>query len=174
MTVNILFSNESGGNSLSDNVDLGEVNPSADSTIQNLFIRHDAQAAAISDCAFYITRYTGSGYLGQDEDRDLVEVIGWGDDATGGFTINQKVPPTWSGEAFDPLYDQVFKSTLGTINNQAQLLTTAESIGSFTSDGEIPVNGEAHIQVRVAVAASVPLGANYRAVELVMAYSATS
>ena len=54
----------------------------------------------------------------------------------------------------------------------------AVNIGSPGGDGEIPVSGEAHVQVRI----SIPFGASgggiegpgFRAVSLVFAFSATS
>ena len=84
MTVNITIGETSGGDSLADTVDMGTVTPGADSDEQELFIRHDALVNSITDCAFYMTRYTGSSYLGEDADDDLTEIFGWGDAATGG------------------------------------------------------------------------------------------
>lgn len=177
MTVNIIISDQSGGNSLADNVDLGKVDATGETIFQDLFIRHDANVAPIIDCSFYMTRYTGTGYLGADADADYTEVLGWGDDdEDDGFIINQAPQTPWTaGQQFPILNDQIVKTIGGgTINSQFTLLTSAVVIGTPSSDGEIPLNGEAHIQARVKVPDSVPAGAGYRAVELVMAYSATS
>lgn len=176
MTVNIIISDQSGGNALADSVDLGKVDANGETAFQDLFIRHDANVAAITDCAFYMTRFTGTGYLGSDADADYSEVVGWGDaDAGDGFIINQAPQPSWSaGQQFPTGNDQIVKSTQGTINNQFVLLSSSVVIGTPSGDGEIPLNGESHIQARVKVPDSVPSGAGYRAVELVMAYSATS
>ena len=174
MTVNITISDTSGSDSLSDTVDLGTGEPGADTDVQDLFVRHDAVSASITDCAFYVTRYTGSSYLGQDVDDDLDEILGWGDLASGGFTINQVIPVGWAqGDQFSISNDQVFKNGYGDINSQLILLTSAINIGTPV-EGEIPVAGEAHVQVRCQVPSSVPDGAGYRAIQLVMAYSATS
>lgn len=177
MTVNIIISDQSGGNSLADNIDLGKVDENGESSFQDLFIRHDANVSAITDCSFYMTRYTGTGYLGSDADADYSEVLGWGDaDEGDGFIINQAPQSPWTaGQQFPTGNDQIVKTVGGgTINNQFTLLSSAIVVGTPSGDGEIPLNGEAHIQARVKVPDSVSAGAGYRAVELVMAYSATS
>jgi hypothetical protein len=175
MTVNITFSNTSGGDSLADTVDLGSVTPGNDSSFQDVFIRHDAVVNSITDCAWYLQRYVGSNYLGSDEDDDFTEVMGWGDAATGGFTINQVVPVGWaSGTQFATGNDQVFKNGYGDINNQLILDEDSIIVGTPAGDGVIPLAGEAHVQARFQVPSSVPAGAGYRAATLVFSYSATS
>jgi len=177
MTVNIIISDQSGGNSIADSVDLGQASTSSDTSFQDLFIRHDANAAAITDCAFYMTKYTSSGYLGSDADADYTEVLGWGDEDDGdGFVVNQAPQDPWTpGQQFPEGNDQIVKTIGGgTINSPLTLLSSAVVVGDPDEDGEIPLSGEAHIQARIKVPASVPAGAGYRAVELVMAYSATS
>jgi hypothetical protein len=175
MTVNITFSNVSGGDSLSDTVDLGSVEPGNESSWQDIFIRHDAVVNEITDCAWYLQRYVGSSYLGENEDDDLTELMSWGDAATGGFIINQVIPPSWTyGEQFNTGDDQLIKNGYGDINNQLILDEDAINIGTPAGDGVIPVAGEAHIQARFKVPSSVPNGAGYRAATLVFSYSATS
>lgn len=175
MTVNIIISGESGGNSLADSIDLGKVDGNGESNFQDLFIRHDANIASITDCSFYVTRFTGTGYLGSDEDADYADVLSWGDAGDGGFVLNQVPQSTWSiGQQFSETNDQVITPDFGTINNQIELKKDSIVTGSVPSnDGEIPVNGQAHIQARVIVPDTVA-SAGYRAIELVMAYSATS
>ena len=175
MTVNITFSDVSGGDSLSDTVDLGSVAPGNDSSYQDVFIRHDAIVNEITDCAWYLQRYVGSNYLGDNEDDDLTELLSWGDASSGGFIINQVIPLSWStGTQFDTSDDQLIKNGYGDINNQLILDEDSINIGTPSGDGVIPVAGEAHIQVRFKVPSSVPNGAGYRAATLVLAYSATS
>jgi len=175
MTVNITFSSLSGGDSLSDTVDLGTVTPGSDSDFQDMFIRHDAIVNPITDCAWYVQRYVGSNYLGDNEDDDLVEILSWGDAATGGFVINQVIPVGWtSGTQFTVGNDQVFSNGFGDINNQLILDEDSINIGTPAGDGIIPLAGEAHVQVRFQVPSSVPAGAGYRAASLVLSYSATS
>jgi len=175
MTVNITFSNVSGGDSLSDTTDLGSATPSDDTSFQDIFIRHDAIVNPITDCAWYLQRYVGSNYLGEDEDEDFAEVMGWGDASTGGFIINQVIPGSWIyGDQFDPTDDQVFKNGYGDINSQLILDEDSICVGTPAGDGVIPVAGEAHVQVRASIPSSVPAGAGYRAVTLVLSYSATS
>ena len=174
MTINITISGSSGNDSLADTVSLGQASPSTDTEFQDLFIRHDAAVNPIEDCAFYVTRYSGSDYLGNDPDADFTEIMGWGAAASGGFIINQVVPPGWVIDTqFDPGDDQVFKNGYGDVNSQLSLIEDA--IINGTPDGDkIPVAGEAHVQVRAQIPASVPDGAGYRAIQLIMAYSATS
>lgn len=177
MTVNITISGTSGSDSLADTVDLGTAEPGDDSSLQDLFIRHDASANPITDCAFYVTRYTGSSYLGTDADDDLTEMLSWGDAATGGFVINQVIPPGWTaGTQFATGNDQIFKNGFGDINSQLFLDEDSLSVnpGAPPGDGVIPVAGESHVQVRFKIPSSVPDGAGYRAIQLVLAYSATS
>ncbi len=175
MTVNITFSNVSGGDSLSDTVDLGSVEPGDESSFQDVFIRHDAIVNAITDCAWYLQRYVGSSYLGDNEDDDLTELLSWGDAASGGFILNQVIPPSWTyTEQFDTGDDQLIKNGYGDINNQLILDEDSINIGTSGGDGVIPIAGEAHVQVRFQVPSSVPAGAGYRAATLVFSYSATS
>jgi len=175
MTVNITFSNTSGGDSLSDTTDLGSVDPGDETIFQDIFTRHDAIVNPITDCAWYLQRYVGSNYLGDNEDDDFVEIMGWGDAATGGFVINQVIPGSWVyGQQFNILNDQIFKNGYGDINNQLILDEDSICIGTPAGDGVIPVSGESHVQIRTSVPSSVPAGAGYRAVTLVFSYSATS
>ena len=175
MTVNITFSNISGGDSLSDTVDLGTVTPGNDSSFQDIFVRHDAIVNPITDCAWYLQRYVGSNYLGDNEDDDFTEVMSWGDAANGGFLVNQVIPLGWTyGDQFTIGNDQLFKNGYGDINNQLILDEDSINIGTPAGDGIIPLAGEAHVQVRFKVPSSVPGGAGYRAATLVFSYSATS
>jgi hypothetical protein len=175
MTVNITFSNVSGGDSLSDTTDLGSATPGVDTAFQDIFVRHDAIVSPITDCAWYLQRYVGSSYLGENEDDDFAEVMSWGDAATGGFIINQVIPGSWVyDQQFDEVNDQVFKNGYGDINSQLILDEDSICVGTPAGDGVIPVAGEAHVQVRALIPASIPAGAGYRAVTLVLSYSATS
>lgn len=175
MTVNITISDISGSDSLADTVDLGTGTPGNDTSFQDLFIRHDAVVNPITDCAWYAMRYTGSSYLGSDPDDDLTEIFGWGDAATGGFIINQVIPGGWTtGTQFAEVNDQVFRNGYGDIDNQLILDQDSINIGTPSGDGEIPLAGEAHVQVRVSVPSTGVSSAGYRAIQLVLAYSATS
>jgi len=175
MTVNITFSNTSGGDSLADTVDLGSTTPGNPTSVQDIFIRHDAIVNPITDCAWYLQRYVGSSYLGDDEDDDFTEIMGWGDAATGGCVINQVIPVGWtSPQQFTVGNDQTFKNGYGDINNQLILDEDSINIGTPAGDGIIPLAGEAHVQFRATIPSSVTAGAGYRAVTLVLSYSATS
>jgi hypothetical protein len=175
MTVNITYSNTSGGDSLADTVDLGSGDPGDSTDVQDIFIRHDAIVNPITDCAWYLQRYVGSSYLGDNEDDDFTEIMAWGDAATGGFIVNQVIPIGWTyGTQFDIGDDQTFKNGYGDINNQLILDEDSICIGTPAGDGVIPVAGECHVQFRVDIPSSVPAGAGYRAATVVFSYSATS
>lgn len=175
MTVNITISGVSGSDSLADTVDMGTATPGTETSFQDLFIRHDANVNAITDCAWYLQRYVGTGYLGDNVDEDFTEIMGWGDLATGGFIINQVRPAGWTtGDQFLEANDQLFKNGYGDINSQLVLDQDSINIGTPAGDGIIPLAGEAHVQVRYSIPSAVANGAGYRAVLLVFAYSATS
>jgi hypothetical protein len=166
MTVNIIFSSTSGGDSMADTQDSGSVSPKDESTAQDIYIRHDAVNAPITDCSWYITRCVSLTYLGNDPDEDLTEILGWGASATEGFMINQ----IDSGTA---VWDS-FRVGHGDINNQIILDEDAISIGTPAGDGVIPVAGEAHVQVKWVIPTSPSRGTGYRGLSLIFAYSATS
>lgn len=195
MTVNISIASVSGGDPLPEVVDLGQVSPGYATTPYSLYIRHDATNFKITDCAFYIVRYTGSNYTGaEDPDTDYSEVLAWGntthaDDPNangveidvpvnnndhGGLYINQVHPgfgnTTWN----------VIRTGYGSdASNAIQLLQTAinnTGVGWTPTDGEIPLSGEAHIQSRWDFPKNLPSGSNagIRFIQMVMAYSYTS
>jgi len=176
MTVNITISEVSGSDALADTIDLGSTQPSQETSIQDMFIRHDATVNPITDCAFYVTRYTGSSYLGDDADTDFTEIMAWGGAAVGdGFILNQVIPDGWTaGQQFSDANDQIFKNGYGDINSQLILDEDSINIGTPAGDGVIPLAGESHVQARCKIPVSVPAGSGYRAIQLVMAYSATS
>ena len=175
MTVTLTLSETSGGNAMADTTDMGSATPGNDVTYQDIFISHDAVVNSITDCAIYAIRYAGSNYLGTDADADFTEIMGWGDAATGGVKVVMDGWTGWaSGENAVGTW-LLFKNGYGDVDNQIPLDKDAVVVGTVpSSNGEIPVGGEAHIQVKVAVPSSVPGGAGYRAFSLVFAYSATS
>jgi hypothetical protein len=174
MTVNLVFSTTSAGDSMADTQDSGAVIPGTESDIINLFVRHDAVNAPITNCAWYITRCVSDNYTGENANDDLVEILGWGD-LGNGFQINQVIPVGWTdGDEFDSSDWLAFRNGSGDINNQIILDEDSLSIGTPAGDGIIPVGGESHVQLRWKVPSSVPSGSGTRGLTLVMAYSATS
>lgn len=174
MTVNLTISGSSFDSALGDTIDLGtSVSPGSDTDFQDLFISHDAEVAAITGCAFYVTEYTGSNYLGSNTADDLVELLGWGDggdgikvvqDGWGSWTIGtENTTGTW----------EIIANGNGDTDNEIGLSTDAVTTGTPAAAGEIPVGGEAHLQVKVDVP-NPSGGAGYRAFSLVFEYSATS
>ncbi len=173
MTVTITRSATSGGVLLADTVDMGTVTPSNDVDFQDIFISHDAIVAPITDCALYVTRYAGSNYLGTDADADITLLLGWGDAATGGIQMSMTPDSPWTtGTPFSTGW-ATFANGLGDVDSQISLDEDAITTGTPAGDGVIPVAGEAHIQVKVAIPAA-PGTSGYKAFSLVIAYSATS
>jgi len=173
MTVNITISGTSTGSSLSDSESLDQVSPGNDTDYQDLYISHDATVSSITDCALYITRSTSLTYPGLDADADLVELLGWGDAATGGVTFVMDGWGSWiSGENTTGTW-LVCKNGYGDVDAQIELVKESITLGTPpANDGEIPVGGEAHLQVKVSIPAATSAG--YRGFGFVMAYSATS
>lgn len=174
MTVNIVTSGTSGGDSLSDTVDIGSPLAGQATDYQDIFISHNAVVEPITDCALYITRYAGSSYLGADADQDIIDILGWGG-AVGdnGARVSMTPPSPWtSGDKFPSGWQQ-FKLGSGDVDNPITLDENSIIIGTPSGPGEIPVGGEAHIQIEVQVPSSVS-SAGYKAFSLVFAYSASS
>jgi len=161
MSVNITLSDASGGNQLADVNDMGSVSTDSETDAQDIYISHDAVVNPITDCAMYITRYAGSGYSGTDADADFTEIMGWGDAGNGGVLM--KMNTTWYR----------FKNAFGDVDNQITLDKNTLVIGSSSNDGEIPVGGEAYIQVKVETPPTVG-SAGYKGFSFVFAYSSTS
>jgi hypothetical protein len=176
MTVNLTLSETNGGSSFSDTEDLGSVSPGSTVDFQDVFISHDAENNKITDVALYLTQYAGSNYLGSDAPSDLTEILGWGDAATGGFKVVMDGWGSWTtGTRNDVGTWLTFKNGYGDVDSQIPLAKESIVTGVVPSvDGEIPVDGTAHVQVEIDTPSSVPAGAGYRAFSLVIAYSATS
>jgi hypothetical protein len=179
MTVNITMASLSGDSQLEEVVDLGSLSPGEESSEVDIYIRHDAENNSITDCSLYVTRYTGSDYSGANgADDDYSEVLSWGDTSGsgshsgGGLYLNQNHSSSFPTVDWHP-----FRSGYGSDpNNSIELLQAAinnTGTGWTPADGEIPVNGEAHIKCRwdVPLAAS---SAGIRFIYLIMAYSYTS
>jgi hypothetical protein len=174
-TVNITISEESGGFSAADTLDMGSLTPETPSSFQDLFISHDAEVNPITDCNLYITEYTGSSYEGDNTAEDLDTILGWGDAGPGvyGALYSMTRPGSWVIGTEFPTDWSSFSNSSGTVNSQIELLATSLVYNPSAADGTIPVGDEAHIQVKInAPAASV--GAGHMAFGLVFSYSATS
>jgi hypothetical protein len=176
MTVNLTLSETNGGSSLSDTEDLGSIAPGNTADFQDLFISHDAENNKITDVSLYLTQYAGSTYLGSDAAGDLSELLGWGDAVTGGFKVVMDGWGSWTTGTRNEVGTWLtFKNGYGDVDSQIPLAKESIVTGAVPSvDGEIPVDGTAHIQIEIDIPSSVPDGAGYRAVSLVVAYSATS
>jgi len=170
------MSSVSAADALTDQlIALGEINSGASSDEQDIFITHDS-TAAITECAWYATRYVGTDYPGTDADADLVEILGWGTLATGGLYMNQTIPGGWStGTSFDAVLANwtLFASSNGETDSQISLDKDALSVGTSLVDGTIPLSGEAHVQIKMKIPSSIS-GAGARGILLVFAFSAIS
>lgn len=174
MTVNLTISDTAGGDSLPDTVDSGSVDPGDSSDFQDVFISHDAVVEPITDVALYVQRYVGSSYPGLDPDDDIATYLSWGDAGTGGIYMSMTPDTPWTeGTRFTSGWN-VFKNGYGDVDNQIPLAKESIVVGTTpTEDGEIPVDGIAHIQIEQQIPSS-PGSAGYRAFSFVIAYSATS
>lgn len=174
MTVLLTISNTSGGFSIADTTDLGDLTPGGDeSDFQDLFISHDATVNAITDCNFYLTRYTGSSYPGDDADADLTEILSWGVGNLEGVRMSMVHPGGWViGDEFASGWQSFYPGN-GDINSQIVLDHQSLVFGLGSTDGEIPVNDEAHVQIKLKVPSS-PSSAGNKGFALVLSFSATS
>lgn len=162
MTVTLVISGSSFGNPLGDTVDIGtDISASSSTSTQDLYISHDAEVSPITGCALYVTEYVGSNYLGSSTTDDLSTLLTWGDSGDG-IKLSQDQGSSWT----------TIKNGTGDIDNAISLTTDAITTGTPVA-GQIPVDGEAHLQVKVDVPSS-PGSAGYRAFSFVMEYSATS
>lgn len=183
MSITVTISGESSGDSLASLVDMGSEIPGDSTDHQDLFIRHSAIVNPITDCSFYLINYSGVDYppTGNGSDLDYAEIMGWGADrfeaippppGIGGFLINYMVPPGWViGDPYIPETFYAFREGYGDIDSQIVL---SKDAGGSATDGEIDVSGEAHIQVKFEIPLSPTGGSGPRAIQMVMAFSATS
>jgi hypothetical protein len=186
MTVSLTISGESAGDPIAEVNDFGSFSPGAASDAIDLYIRHDAQSWEITDCAFYVVQYVGSSYTGDnDPNADYAEVLSWGDTSGasangveitdpshGGFYMNMDHSGSFPDADWHP-----FRSTYGAdASNAVELEQEAinnTGVGWTPVDGQIPLQGEAHIQMRWDIPDTVG-NAGTKFVQLVMAYSYTS
>lgn len=202
MTVSITISGQSSGDPLEEVIALGEVQPGSASDVIDLYIRHDAVAWQITDCAFYLVRYTGLSYDSGGgtgtPDADFSTVIGWGDTTIALNPNANGVGPLGSGGITDPEYGGFYLNMdhAGNISNvfppdewhplrsgygdspENAVILSQDAINntgpSWTpTDGEIPYLGEAHVQVRWDLPVSLESAGTYFT-QLVMTYSYTS
>lgn len=203
MTVSVTISSTSSGNPVEEVTDFGEFGPGEASDVANLYIRHDAAVWQITDVAFYLVRYVGSQYpedetVAAGPDEDFSTVINWGDTtiglnpnangvgplsapgitdpAYGGFYLNMNHQGGVSG-VLPPEDWHPFHTGYGDSPENAVILSQ-EAINNLGSgwtptDGEIPFQGEAHVQVRWDIPSNAA-DAGISFIQLVMAYSYTS
>jgi len=165
MSVNLIMAATSGGNDIPETNSLGEVALDGSSDTQDIFISHDSDSA-ITDVELYVMRDTSPDYTGEDPDQDIATLIGWADDNTSdGIQLNMDA----TSADWLPM-----NSTAGDVSNPRELITESIVVGTATSDGEIPANAEAKVQVKVKAPSSVSIDAGILGFSLVVAYSATS
>lgn len=199
MTVTVTISGESQGNPMEEVTDLGEVDPGTASDVVDLYIRHNAAVWQITDCAFYLVRYVGSSYTGDaGPDADFSTVVTWGnttiglnpdangvgpldppgitDPEYGGLYLNMdhqhNVGGVFPPEEWHPFYSGHGDSPENAVILSQDAINNTGS-GWTPADGEIPFQGEAHVQIRWDIPASAS-EAGISFVQLVMAYSYTS
>ena len=155
MVVSLTWSLSSGGPAAADPHDHGTIAAGGSNTV-DLYVSHNG-VNKISNCAWLIQPYTGSGYTGANgQIADYNEIISWGDTyyaggawtgAQGGFFINQD-----SAGSFPASADDYFYTDHGTSGHGVQLAGTS-TIGGV--NGEIAAGDESHIKAGIYVPAGV-------------------
>ena len=174
MVVSITWSRTSGGTALSEPISHGNISNGGVGSDVDLYIRHNATAAPITNAGFFIQPYSGTGYTGVGTQSDYIEIMGWGSTATStndsGFYLNQN-----HGGSFPEDDYTVHKPGQGDSATKISLSTSAiNGTGTGTyQNGEIPLGGEAHIKVRLAVPSDEDT-AGVRFFDQVLAYTFTS
>lgn len=156
MSVNVTISNTSEGVSVSDTYDCETID-AGDNESFDFYVRHDAQVNPLTDCCFYISRFVGDVYNGDDPDDDISEILGWGDSSDGlAISFDDGANYTY------------FSNTVGYDGD------TAIELDGVDTAGELAVDEEAHIKLKFEIPDTVSRGAGIRNYSLVFAYSATS
>jgi hypothetical protein len=172
MVVSITWSQATGGAAISEPISHGNISNGMVGSDIDLYIRHNAVAGPITNVGFFIQPYSGTGYTGIGQLADYNEIMGWGAAAVSwndaGFYINQN-HPTFPDDISNW---KVHKPGQGDSAVKIALLASAINIGTPVA-GEIPLSGEAHVQVKVAVPALEDT-AGVRFFDQVLAYTYTS
>jgi hypothetical protein len=111
----------------------------------------------LTDCCFYISRFVGDVYNGDDPDDDISEILGWGD-SSDGLAISFDAGANYT----------YFSNAVGYDGD------TAIELDGVDTAGELAVDEEAHIKLKFEIPDTVSRGAGIRNYSLVFAYSATS
>lgn len=174
MVVSITWSATSGGTAMSEPVSHGNIGNGSAGPDLNLYIRHNATAAPITNAGFFIQPYSGTGYTGVGTQSDFIEIMGWGSTAAStndsGFYINQNAQGGFPESEYI-----VHKPNQGDSANKISLSTAAivnTGTGTYGA-AEIPVGGEAQVRVRLAIPSSEDT-AGVRFFDQVLAYTFTS
>jgi len=174
MVVSITWSGTSGGDAITEPISHGNIGNGSAAADLDLYIRHDATAGPITDAGFFMQPYSGTGYTGVGTQTDYIEIMGWGSTSTstndGGFYLNQDAVGTHPEAGFI-----VHEPGTGDSSNKLDLSTaaiTGTGTGTY-QDGEIPLGGEAHVKVRLAVPAYEDT-AGIRFFDHILAYTFTS
>lgn len=174
MVVSITWTKTSGGVAAAEPINHGNIANGAVSADTDLYIRHNATAAPINNVGFFIQPYSGTGYTGVGTQTDFIELMGWGSTAVStndsGFYLNQDHIGAFPEAGF-----VVHKPGQGDSATKIALSTSAingTGTGTYVN-GEIPLGGEAHLKVRLAVPTSEDT-AGVRFFDQVLAYTFTS
>lgn len=185
MAVSITWSSTAGGTAIT-NVNHGNASNGANTTAQQVFIRHDG-ANPITGCAFYFAAKAGTYSGSFNAATDFAEMKAWGDGATanafGGVQINMDAEggfsggATWGMSESQKTSSDGLKFTLrtGVADATGTAITLSEKMSaSMSVDGTIP-NGvnNATFQMRVKVPTDEDT-AGIRQFDQVMKYTFTS
>ena len=158
MTVSIIFSSTNGGAAITDTLDHGNASNGAETTAEEIFIRHNG-TNSITSTKIYMRQFSGAYAGSATAAGDLSEMFAWGDESTesafGGYMINfnaaQSYPtadwPTYNNKS--PSGGTVFRTGVG--DSESNAITIPTSTGA-TSSGEIQAGTSPNVRFKAHVA----------------------
>jgi hypothetical protein len=147
MTVSLIVATASQDSAISLPVEVGTYSPGAQSSVIDIYLRHDG-TAAITNCKFYVLPYVGV-YLGtKTAQDDYDDLLSWGDDSYpaisgGGLFINTNC----SGGFPSGDYVAIRTGYGDSLGTAISLPAAAINLGTAVA-GEIQPSGEAHLRFR--------------------------
>ena len=181
MTVSLVWSSTNGGVAITS-LDHGAASNGAETTEQELFLRHDG-VAEITDVVFYVMEFAGTYLGGATAAADLAELLAWGDLSTltgfGGLLFNflatTSYPSSgWSTYASkDPTGGTVVRTGVGDSegNGIPLPITTTGAVAA----GEVPTGASPNVRFKIKYV--VPADEDtvgIRQIRVVTAYNYTS
>jgi hypothetical protein len=163
MAINIVWSLTNGGESISDNVDHGNISNGAATPASALYLRHDG-LNNITDVGLYIRSYSGSYSGSTTATGDFNEILSWGGGVTenefGGFEVNLDATNGFPTESW-PTYDEKTKESGGLTAGFVHYTGHGDSEGNAVElsslsgavdEGQIQPGSSPNVRLKVRVA----------------------